>query len=73
MDVIEACCVGGISIRLKNVHLKLCGCVSGLQPNLSEQGRSCSAQVVGDEQLGVGVDPCWVELPQWLEAKVNSV
>lgn len=43
--------------------------VSGLKPNLSEQGGSCGAQVVGDEQLGVGVDSCWMELPQRLEAQ----
>lgn len=42
---------------------------AGLEPNLSEQGGSCSAQVVGDEQLGVGVDSCWMELPQWLQAQ----
>lgn len=43
--------------------------VAGLEPNLSEQGGSCSAQVVRDEQLGVGVDSCWMELPQWLQAQ----
>lgn len=39
---------------------------TGLGTDLGEQRRSRGAQVVGDEQLGVGVDPRWVELPQWL-------
>lgn len=43
--------------------------VSGLRPHLGEQGGGCGAQVVGDEQLGVGVDSCWMELPQRLEAQ----
>lgn len=34
--------------------------------DLGEQRRSCGAEVVGDEQLGVGVNARWVELPQWL-------
>lgn len=38
-----------------------------VEANLSEQRCSCGAQVVRDEQLGVRVDACWVELPQWLE------
>lgn len=39
---------------------------TGLGTDLGEQRRGGGAEVVGDEQLGVGVDPCWVELPQWL-------
>lgn len=39
---------------------------TGLSIDLGEQRRSRGAEVVGDEQLGVGVDPRWVELPQWL-------
>lgn len=35
--------------------------------DLGQQRRGCGAEVVWDEQLGVRVDPCWVELPQWLE------
>lgn len=46
-------------------------CVSE-RPNLSEQGCSRGAQVVGDEQLGVGVDPCRVELPQRLETQQRA-
>lgn len=37
------------------------------ETDLGEQGRSRGAEVVGDEQLRVRVDPRWVELPQWLE------
>lgn len=42
---------------------------TSLGADLGEQRRSCGAEVVRDEQLGVGVDSCWVELPQWLEAQ----
>lgn len=41
----------------------------GLRADLGQQRRGGSAEVVGDEQLGVCVDPCWVELPQWLETQ----
>lgn len=41
--------------------------------DLCEQRCSCRTQVVRDYQLGVGVDPCWMELPQWLvEQKKNK-
>lgn len=43
----------------------------GLLSDLSQQRRGGSAEVVGDEQLGVRVDPCWVELPQWLETVIQ--
>lgn len=36
------------------------------ETDLGEQRRSRGAEVVRNEQLGVGVDPRWVELPQWL-------
>lgn len=39
---------------------------TGLCTDLGEQRRGRGAEVVRDEQLGVGVDPRWVELPQWL-------
>lgn len=53
-------------VKQHNIWKRSLACVSSLKPDLSEQGCSCSAQVVGDEQLGVGVDSCWVELPQRL-------
>lgn len=43
-----------------------------LRSDLSQQRRGGSAEVVGDEQLGVRVDPCWVQLPQWLETQRSS-
>lgn len=56
---------------------------TGLCTDLGKQRRGRGAEVVRDEQLGVGVDPRWVELPQWLregagghqhtEARVTSV
>lgn len=39
----------------------------GPKHNLSEERCSCSTQVVGNEELGVGVDSSWMELPQWLQ------
>ncbi len=59
----------GVNVTEHNIENRSIVGVSSLKSDLSEQRRSCGAQVVGDEQLGVGVDSCRVELPQRLEAQ----
>lgn len=59
------------NIKFNTLFITKAG-VSTLNSNLGKQ-RSCrGAQVVGDEQLSVGVDSCWMELPQRLRESQNQ-
>lgn len=61
-----------LCVYMSTVFILPVMCVMGLRPYLSEQGGSCSTQLVWDQKLGVRMYPGWVELPQGLEAQEQA-